>query len=132
MRVLRFPNHRRYGVGAGVGEGDGPGVDGEFLGDFRRGVVKCETGFASGRDDDFDIGPGDAIAPAGADGFERGFFTGKASGEVFDSAFAGGCVGLLGGSEDAIKKTLAMALEHLGDAGDFDEIYAVTDDGHEG
>jgi len=97
----------------------------EVLRDFGGFFFEGEVGFAGGVVEDFHVGPGDLAAPAGAEGFEDGFFGGEAAGEVDFGGGVGEAIGLFGGGEAAVEEVGAMVGEHLGDARDVDEVDAV-------
>src|SRR5690606_18116698 len=98
--------------------------------DFGGAAGDTEGGFTGREADDFDVGPGYAAAPAGADGFERGLLGGEARGESFVAASGGGRVGGFGWGEAAREEAVAVVGEELGDAGGGDDVGSVADDGH--
>ena len=108
-----------------------PASDAEGGGDCAALAGEFDAGLARGGAENFDVRPGDAAGPAGAEGFEDGFLRGEAAGEMLGVAFGiGGAIGLLAGSEAAIEEPLAVVAGEVGDAACFDEINAVSDDGH--
>ena len=116
-------------MGFDVGDGDMPGGDVEVFGDAEAFSGESDFGLAGGFREDFDVGPGDAAAPAGAEDFEDGFFCGEASGEVFDVAFwVFGAVVLFEGSEAAVEEALGVVFQEFGDAGGLNDVDAVADD----
>lgn len=77
---------------------------------------------------DFDVMPGEAVAPACAEGFEGGLFSGEAHGVVLRRGSAARvAVGALLLCEDALAQA-RRALERFTDAADFDNVYADGDD----
>ena len=96
------------------------------------GAGEAEEGFAGGVVEDFHVGPGDVAAPAGAEDFEDGFLGGEAAGEVDGGEFVGEAVGLFGGGEAAVEEMAAVVGVEARDAVHFDDIDAVSDDGHGG
>ena len=108
-----------------------PAGDSEGIGDAGAFAGEPDAGLTAGAFGDFDIGPGDSAAPAGAEDFEDGFLGGEASGEVLEiSAGVGVAISLFGGGEDAVEKMPAVLLVEAANAGGFDEIDSVADDGH--
>lgn len=77
---------------------------------------------------DFDVMPGEAVAPARAECFEGGFFGGEARGVVLGRRRAARvAVGALLLGEDALAEA-RRARQSFTDAPDFDNVYADGDD----
>ena len=125
-------NRAGDGVGAGVGDGQMPMRDAQLPGEPGAFAAEAQDGLARGVVEDFHVGPGDFAAPAGAEDFEDGLFGGEAAGEMDGEIAMGEAIGLLGGGEAAVQEMPAVVGVHLGDAGDFRDIHAVSDDGHGG
>jgi hypothetical protein len=71
------------------------------------------------------------LGPPCAEGFEGGFFCSEAGGIAFGAELAGAVgIGAFTLSKAAMSKALAMFIDHAGDAGDFDDVDAVSDDSH--
>jgi len=107
---------------------------GDLLGGGEAGALtgKGEAGLPGAVAEDFHVGPGDLPAPAGAQGFEDGFFGGESAGEMLCGRLVGEAVGLLGGGEAAVEEVAGVVGEHLFDAGNLNQIDAMADDGHGG
>ena len=127
--MYAFEDDLRDGVLRGVREREvrvrGAAVVEEFAG----AVVEEERGLAGLVREDFHVVPGDAAAPARAEGFERGLLGGEARGVVLggDDLAAAVAVGALARGEDALAEA-RRAPEHFTDARDFDNVYADGDD----
>ena len=93
---------------AGVGDADGEGPDAHLLDPAGDHAVEEDFGFAGGVVDGFDVGPGDAGGPAGADHFHDGLLDGEPGGEPFGGAAMAITVLLFGGGEDAVEEALAV------------------------
>lgn len=108
-----------------------PAVDAAGAGDLVGAAGDAEFGCAGGGSEDLDVGPGDAVGQAGAEGLHGGLFGGEARGEVLEATAV---VGLGGGAlvvrEASLEEAVAVLGEHLLDSGGFDQIDAVSDDGH--
>lgn len=123
---------RGGGHARGVGERDEPAGDAELGGDFGGLAVELQEGLTEGVFLDFDIGPLDSEAEAGAEGFEDGLFRAEPCG-VMERCFATVvAVGLFVGGEAAGEEAVAVIFEELLDALDAGEIDAVADDLHGG
>ena len=107
-----------------------PVPDAQGGGDAGALAGECELRFAVGIVEDFHIGPGDLAAPAGAQDLQDRLLGGEAAGEMFLRGFVGEAVCLLGGGEAAVEKMLRMVRVHAGDARDFNDVDAMSDDGH--
>jgi hypothetical protein len=125
-----FTDGRADGMLLGVGDGDMPIFYAEGGGADGRGAFEAEFGFASGIIEDFHVGPGDVAAPTGAEDLEDGFLGGEAAREVHGSELVGEAVSLFGGGEATVEKMPAVIGVETRDAGDFDDIDAMGDDGH--
>lgn len=114
-------------MSTGVRERNLPVGNACFGGQVCRDPADSHGRSSGGLTDDLDIGPGDAVSPAGADRFEDGFLGGKAGGQMLMSAITRGQgVGLLSGGEDTIEKMIPMPLNHLADAVGLNQINAMT------
>src|SRR5438270_12017016 len=82
----------------------------ESRGKLRRLAVKLQYGTLAGQPDDLYILPCYAVSQPGSDGLHPGLFGGKAGRQALRSIGLGHAVPQLGGSENALKKTLAKAL----------------------
>src|ERR1700744_4029827 len=114
---------------SGMGEREGEVADAEAGGEFGGAAGEMQRGTLAGEAQDFELGPGDAAADAGAEGLGGGFFGGEAGGE----AFGGGlpflaAVGDLGGRVDTAEEGVAIAGERVLDAGDLDHVGAEAED----
>ena len=80
---------------------------------------------------DFDVGPCDPAAPTGAEHFQHRLFGGEPAGQMLEPPLdAAVGIGLFDRREDAIHEPLPMLLKQMPDAGDFNDVDAVTDEGH--
>ena len=80
---------------------------------------------------DFNVGPGDPAAPTGAKHFQHRLFGGEPAGQMFEPPFEAAVgIGLFDRCENAIHEPLPMLLEQMPNAGDFNDVDAVTDEGH--
>ena len=96
------------GVGFDVADADVPAANAQVFGDALAFAGEGDLRLARGFADDFDVGPGDASAPAGAEDFEDRFLRGEAPGEVFVVAlFVQGAIGLLVAREAAVVAALS-------------------------
>ena len=95
----------------------------------RRAAVQFETRRTAAADD-LDILPEHALRLAGPEGFHRRFLRGKAAREVRGRVPPLGTIGNLARCEDAVQESLAVALEHVGDARDVGGVEADTKDIH--
>jgi hypothetical protein len=94
----------------------------EAFGKLGGPAAKAQGGALAGEADDLNIVPSNAVAQTGADGFETGFFGGKAGGKALSGVgLAQAVAGLLRG-ENAAKKTLAKTLHRGLDPGDFSDV----------
>src|ERR1700683_3193952 len=65
------------GVGFDVGDADVPAVNAQVGGDAGAFAGEADGRLAAFVLEDFDVGPGDSAAPAGAENFEDGFLGGE-------------------------------------------------------
>jgi hypothetical protein len=86
------------GLVCGVGDAEGDVLYAEAVSDVARFAVEFYGGAAAALADDFDVDPADAAAPAGAEGFHRGFFCGEAAGVTLVFIFETLAVFAFGGS----------------------------------
>jgi hypothetical protein len=108
-----------------------PADNAEAGGDAVAFAGERNFGLAAGFGEDFDVGPGDAAAPASAEDFEHRFFGGESAGEVFDVALGvSRGVLLLFFGIDAVEESLRVLVDELGDAVGFDDVDAMSNDGH--
>jgi hypothetical protein len=82
----------------------------ESRGKVRRLAVKLQFRTLSGKPDDLNILPGHAVAQPGSDGLHSGLLGGEAGGQALRGVGLGHAVSQLGGSENALEKTLTKAL----------------------
>src|ERR1700691_6074526 len=87
--VLVFQNDLRYGLLGGVGERECGVLHAQAGGYLTGSPVKSNGRAAAGHADYFAIAPAYAVAPAGAQGFHRGFFGGEACGITLDAVGLG-------------------------------------------
>lgn len=120
------------GVDFRVGDGNENSRDAETIGDFAAVAGKGHVRLACGVVGDFDVGPSDLTAPAGAEDFEHGLLGGEAAGNSLDGVGVLFAVGPFGGREDAGQKSVGVFAPDFLDAVAFDEVESVGDDGHEG
>jgi len=86
------------GLVGGVADAEGDVFYAEADGDVAGFAVEFHGGAAAALADDFDVDPADAAAPAGAEGFHRGFFCGEAAGVTLVFIFETLAVFAFGGS----------------------------------
>jgi hypothetical protein len=119
------------GVGLDVADADVPAADPQRLGDALAFAGENDPGLAAGFLDDFDIRPGYAAAPAGAEDLQYGLLGREAASQVLEVPFgAGGAVLLLGRCENAVEEVLAVELDQLPDAGRLHDVDPMAEDGH--
>jgi hypothetical protein len=86
------------GLVGGVGDAEGNVFYAEAVSDVAGFAVEFYGGTAAALANDFNIDPADAAAPAGAEGFHRGFFCGEAAGVTLVFIFETLAVFAFGGS----------------------------------
>jgi cold shock protein len=89
---------------------------------LERFAGEADRGALAGEADDLDIVPGDAVAQAGADGFEASLLGGKAGGQTFSCVRLAQTVVQLLRGENPGKKTLPKALHGGLDAVNFSDV----------
>ena len=118
-------------VGADMTDADMPAADAELIRNTKAFAGESNPRLAAGFGEDFDVGPGDAAAPAGAEDFQDGFLGREASRETFDLPFGiAGAILLFERREATIEKTLTVLLDHLANPGRLNNIDTVSDDWH--
>ncbi len=118
-------------VGFDVAEADVPSFDPQLLGDDGALAGEADAGLAAGVFGDFDIRPGDPAAPTGAEDFQHRLLGGESPGQVLEiSLGVRQTILLLAGRENAIEKPIGVIFAQPADARRFDDIDAMTDDGH--
>ena len=111
------------GLVCGVGDAEGNVFYAEAVSDVAGFAVEFYGGTAAALADDFDVDPADAAAPAGAEGFHRGFFCGEAAGVTLVFIFETLAVFAFG-LAPALKRLPRPAISAL----DFDD-FVLTFDG---
>jgi len=114
-----------------MADADMPAIDALIAGDPLAFTGEMNRGLARGLGADFDVGPGDAAAPAGAEHFQDGLLGGESAGQMLDVTLgiAGG-IGLFSGCVDAVQKMFSVLIDHAPNARGFDNINSVTDNWH--
>jgi len=93
--------------------------------------AQAHAGHASVIPQHFNLLPGDALRPAGAQGFHHRLLGRESRREPLATLHAAGLgVGSLGRREASLGKPFAMIVQHRLNAGDGNQIDAVSDDGH--
>ena len=124
-----------HGVGGGVGpavrDRDQDVADPALAGGLLGGAADQDLGPAVLPVADLDVGPGDALAPAGSHRLEDRFLGGPAAGEVLDGVLSRLAVADLALGVDPAQEQLAVLLDHLADARAFDDVGADSQDLHD-
>src|SRR5690242_1399035 len=95
-----------------------PARDADRRRDAQALTAQQYAGLAAGILGDFNVGPGNAAAPAGAEHLQYRFFGRESTGEVLVVSLGIRCaIRLLGGGETAVQESLAVLLGHPPDAG---------------
>jgi len=94
----------------------------EAVGVFQGLAGEANGGALAGETDDLDVVPGDAVAQAGSDGLEAGFFGGKAGGQAFGGVGLGQAIAELFRGKNTAKEALPKALYGGLDPGDFGDV----------
>jgi hypothetical protein len=128
---LTFQDNLRDGVFLAVGERQRDIGRSQLRGKLGGLALELDGGASPGQANDFDVMPGDAVAPTGADCFHCGFFCGEAGGIALVSIGLGIAITALAFGEDAVQEAVPESLDGFGDAGDFSDIDSGSYD-HEG
>ena len=98
----------------------------QFFESLLRLTVKLDLGRCSGRARDLDVAPSNAATLARAQGLHGGFLRRKPGRIVFNGPSFRLTVGNLTRREKSVDEPLAVALERLFEAWDFDQINAYS------
>lgn len=96
----------------------------------RGAAVQLELRRTARLADDLDVAPQHALRVAGAERFHRGFLRGEAAGEVNRGIAAAHAVCDFAFGEYAVRKTIAVAVDGGGDAGNFRGVEPESNNGH--
>lgn len=130
---MTFPDCAGGGMRLDMADADMPADDAEALGDGQGFARKADLRLAGRGGEDLDVSPGDSARPARPQNLKDGLFGGESAGEMLEmAAFTARAVVLLGRGEAAVEKALAVLGDHALDARGFDDVDAVTHDGHGG
>src|SRR5262249_45286699 len=116
--------------GPAMGDRDQDVADPPLLGDLTGGAADQDLGPAILAVADRDVGPADALAPAGADRLQDRLLGRPAPGEVLDRMLPRLAVADLALGVHAAEEQLAVLLDHLADPRAFDDVGADPQDLH--
>ena len=119
------------GVVGGVGKADVNFKDATGVSIDFGAAMKPDLGLAARFADNFHVAPSELMADAGAEGFADGLLGGEARGEMDVWFFHGLRISDFALEKDAVEKTVAEALDGIGDWLGFDNVHAYAEDGHE-
>lgn len=97
---------------------------------LRRAAVKLQPRWTTAADD-LDVLPQDAARVAGAEGLHRRFLGRKSTGQMRSGISAASTIGNLASSEHALQEAIAIALEHLGEAGNVSGVETDAENVHD-
>jgi len=128
ISALVFQNHVGHREACGMRDRKRGVSYAQLRGNLGGAAMEAQVGATAGLPHHFDLQPVHASADACSEGLGAGLFGGKPSGQAFGRIAFAQAVGLLGGGEDAIQKSLSVALKRLLDARDFNQVNTAADD----
>src|SRR5262245_14101700 len=118
-------------IGAAMGDAHQDLRDPQLLGALAGGADEVHPRRPQAVVAHFHVGPTHALAPARAQAFEDGFLRGPAAGELLGSALPRLAIADLARRVHPLQETLAVLLDHLGDAHAFHDVGADAENLHD-